>query len=154
MYTTTLLYRSATMFRRLRPLPNFRFPFSIFPKSFACHTSAKSSAKSNHCHTSKNPLPQLLYLPHIQAPPGDTLSARAVLPELACRRPATATGTTPPQCHPEAQPRICFFFRLFLHRSSADPLGAPRLSVGFLSFPISTFTFPFSVYFFLGAFHV
>jgi len=37
--------------------------------SFPCHTSEKSPANSNHCHSSKNTLPQVLCLPHIQAPP-------------------------------------------------------------------------------------
>src|SRR5205823_54603 len=40
------------------------------PNPFICHTSAKSARKSNHCHTSKKLLPQLLCLPHIRDPPG------------------------------------------------------------------------------------
>ena len=42
---------------------------SLVAKSFSCHRSAKSPAKSNHCHTSKNLLPQVLYLPHLRTPP-------------------------------------------------------------------------------------
>src|SRR5438270_533113 len=40
------------------------------PNPFTCHTSGKSARKSNHCHTSKKLLPQLLCLPHIRDPPG------------------------------------------------------------------------------------
>src|SRR5216684_386552 len=39
------------------------------PKSCLCHTSEKLARNSFACHTSKNSLPQVLYLPHIQAPP-------------------------------------------------------------------------------------
>ena len=39
-------------------------------KSCVCHRSGKSPAKSNHCHTSKNPLLQVLCLPHLGDPPG------------------------------------------------------------------------------------
>src|SRR6266849_72098 len=35
---------------------------------FICHRSAKSAAKSNPCHTSKNPLPQVQSLPHLPTP--------------------------------------------------------------------------------------
>src|SRR5260370_42463680 len=38
--------------------------------SFPCRTSEELPANSNHCHTSKNPFPQVLCLPHIQDPPG------------------------------------------------------------------------------------
>src|SRR5260370_15454195 len=43
------------------------------PISFPCHTSEESPANSNHCHTSKNPFPQVLCFPHIQDPPGGAL---------------------------------------------------------------------------------
>src|SRR5689334_905380 len=52
-------------------------------KFFICHTSAESAAKSFPCHTSKNPLPQPLCLPHLRHPPGGSLfrfpTARAPL---------------------------------------------------------------------------
>ena len=40
------------------------------PNPFISHTSGKSARKSNHCHTSKKLLPQLLCLPHIRTPRG------------------------------------------------------------------------------------
>src|SRR6266849_1201764 len=54
------------------PLPPVKSQVSTQPltKSFPCHTCRKSPAKSNHCHTSKMPLPQALCLPHIRAPRG------------------------------------------------------------------------------------
>ena len=60
---------------------------SPFTKSFICHTSAKSLAKSFPCHTSKNPLLQVLYLPHIQAPPGVSIFIFSRAP----RAPETST---------------------------------------------------------------
>jgi hypothetical protein len=42
------------------------------PKSFICHTSAKSATNSFPCHTSKIPLPQVLCLPHLRHPPPPT----------------------------------------------------------------------------------
>ena len=49
--------------------------------SFICHRSEETPCKSFPCHTSKNPLPQVLCLPHIQAPPpGPLRPPRAVIP--------------------------------------------------------------------------
>src|SRR5713226_4987239 len=47
--------------------------FVVPPISFPCHTSEKSAHKSKYCHTSENPLPQVLCLPHIQDPPGGSI---------------------------------------------------------------------------------
>ena len=55
-------------------------------KSFICHRSEKSRAKSNHCHTSKNQLPQLLCLPHIRTPLPAVCSALNYLGTLTIRR--------------------------------------------------------------------
>lgn len=59
-------------------------------KSFICHTSAKCASKSNHCHTSRNPLPQLFCLPHLRPPPlyperflQGAYHDRSLLPHLA-----------------------------------------------------------------------
>lgn len=63
---------------------------SAAAKSFICHTSARFVAKSNHCHTSKNPLPQLFCLPHLRPPPlyperflQGAYHDRSLLPHLA-----------------------------------------------------------------------
>ena len=47
--------------------------FAVPPNSFPCHRSEKSPANSKYCHTSENPLPQVLCLPHIQDPPGGSI---------------------------------------------------------------------------------
>jgi hypothetical protein len=57
-------------------------PLATVPKSFICHTSAKSAVNSFPCHTSKNSLPQVQSLPHLPPPhPGprrrSTVSSRA-----------------------------------------------------------------------------
>lgn len=49
---------------------------SRIAKCFVCHTSAKSPAKSNHCHTSKSAISQVLCLPHIQDPPGASVQPK------------------------------------------------------------------------------
>ena len=48
--------------------------------SFICHRSEETPCKSFPCHTSKNPLPQVLCLPHIQDPPGPLRPPRNVIP--------------------------------------------------------------------------
>ena len=55
-------------------------------KSFVCHRSEKSPAKSNHCHTSENSLPQPLCLPHIRTPLPGVCSPINYLGTLTIRR--------------------------------------------------------------------
>lgn len=54
-------------------------------KSCVCHRSEKSAAKFFPCHTSKNALPQVLYLPHIQDPPRGTRHRAQCHPEPKAR---------------------------------------------------------------------
>ena len=59
-------------------------------KSCVCHRSAKSPPKSFPCHTSKNALPQVLCLPHIQDPPPGVCISRPCRRSRVC--PAKQTG--------------------------------------------------------------
>ena len=67
--------------------------------SFICHRSEETPCKSFPCHTSKKPLPQVLCLPHIQAPPPGA--------------PAPA-----PRRHPEPQARELLCLSYFEFRIS------------------------------------
>src|SRR5229473_3645064 len=92
-------------------------------KPFICHRSAKSAAKSNPCHTSKNPLPQVQSVPHLPTPPP--------LPFQNRHRPATFVPL--------------FWFSAFRrHLSAVDCrlslfpyflLGATNVQTKVLSFP-------------------
>ncbi len=60
---------------------------------FVCHRSEETPAKSNACHTSENPLPQVLCLPHLQDPPGvwSAFCSAPFLSPLATRHSPLAT---------------------------------------------------------------
>ncbi len=51
-----------------------------YANSLPCHTYAKRARKSNHCHTSKIALPQVLSLPHIRKTGG--------VPSITVNQPA------------------------------------------------------------------
>ena len=56
----------ATLSPSAHPPENSANSFRLATKSFPCHTSEKRRPKSNHCHRSKNSLPQVLCLPHLR----------------------------------------------------------------------------------------
>src|SRR5690242_13809925 len=114
--------------RRLCPLPNFPFLFSIFANSFVCHTSAKSNANSFPCDTSKNPS-RKSFICHTSKTPGAMpsrgVSSRACLPVAGRGGKVHCCGNARQWRHPEPKGRdllslfsfslLPYVFASFLH---------------------------------------
>jgi hypothetical protein len=89
------------------------------PNFFPCHTSEKSPAKSNHCHRSQNPLPQVLCLPHIQDPPRGVPPGPKCIPSVSLK-PELATCPE----HLGARPRDTFLLSITGHGTRTTDHGS------------------------------
>ena len=139
--------RPAASFRLFQPATLQRSTCQRSSPNFSCHTSEKSPTKSNHCHTSEKPLPQVLCLPHIQEPPGGCFAVLFLFPFLPACSVSLLGSSVLLQPSTSNFRLLTFFFDPHVSHLQSTPPGHPtsvrvhpKALTGWLTYLESTLT--------------